>query len=306
MKELQTLNFKGFNIGIDSYSFHQAFKRTPKILLRNGISLLDFLKKSFSKFGIRHYQIDPYHYNANERRNYSKIKEIVQKNGLFLQLGTVSNFTITGTKWEKKKKRLFADFDDGIKIGGSIFRTTIGGIWSRRIKGDKRNKMIRIIKSNIKDFGTELINHSSTGRWENTKIAIAIENHADFTSEEILDIIDETDHNLVGVNYDTGNALWVKEDPINACRNLASRSFSFHIKDYIIKNTFNRKKQIVGCPLGKGIVELDRQLEIIIGNAPRLQYGEMPILYIENDLRKGDEFEVMKKSLTYFVGDSGI
>lgn len=103
MKELQTLNFKGFNIGIDSYSFHQAFKRTPKILLRNGISLLDFLKKSFSKFGIRHYQIDPYHYNANERRNYSKIKEIVQKNGLFLQLGTVSNFTITGTKWEKKK-----------------------------------------------------------------------------------------------------------------------------------------------------------------------------------------------------------
>lgn len=51
-------------------------------------------------------------------------------------------------------------------------------------------------------------------------IRIAVENHCDSFSEEILWVLDQVDHPSVGACIDTVNALHVMEDPMAAIRNL--------------------------------------------------------------------------------------
>lgn len=62
-------------------------------------------------------------------------------------------------------------------------------------------------------------------------IRLAIENHADTFSEEILWIIDKINHPMVGACVDTANGFHVTEDPTVAVKNLAPRAFTNHFRD---------------------------------------------------------------------------
>jgi sugar phosphate isomerase/epimerase len=66
---------------------------------------------------------------------------------------------------------------------------------------------------------------------EEAGIKIAVENHCDSFSEEILWLLDRVDHSAVGACIDTVNALMVMEDPMQAIENLAPRAFTNHFRD---------------------------------------------------------------------------
>ena len=66
---------------------------------------------------------------------------------------------------------------------------------------------------------------------EDADVRLAIENHIDFNADEILEILDRVDSDYLGVNFDSGNTLRVFEDPVEAARKLAGRTFATHIKD---------------------------------------------------------------------------
>ena len=72
---------------------------------------------------------------------------------------------------------------------------------------------------------------------EATKIAadqgviLAMENHIDFTARELLQLIEEVGSANFGVNFDTGNALRLFEDPVEEAKLLAPYIHATHIKD---------------------------------------------------------------------------
>ncbi len=66
---------------------------------------------------------------------------------------------------------------------------------------------------------------------EKKSIRLAVENHADTFSEEIIWVLDEINHPLVGACVDTANGYHVTEDPTEAVKNLAPRSFTNHFRD---------------------------------------------------------------------------
>ena len=68
-------------------------------------------------------------------------------------------------------------------------------------------------------------------RAEDAGVRLAIENHIDFTSDEILEILANVDSTFLGVNFDSGNTLRVLEDPVAAARKLAPHTFATHMKD---------------------------------------------------------------------------
>ena len=93
-------------------------------------------------------------------------------------------------------------------------------------------------------------------------VKIAVENHCDTFSEEIIWLLDQIDNPLVGACIDTVNALMVMEDPMEAIENLAPRAFTNHFRDDRIE--FQRHGfKLTGTAVGDGDIDIKRAYEII-------------------------------------------
>jgi sugar phosphate isomerase/epimerase len=85
-------------------------------------------------------------------------------------------------------------------------------------------------------------------------LAVGLENHQDFGSEELLAIADAAgDH--VGLVLDTGNPFAVGEDPVACATRAAARIRHVHLKDYRAQFTPDGVR-LVRCPIGDGCVPL--------------------------------------------------
>ena len=92
-------------------------------------------------------------------------------------------------------------------------------------------------------------------------LVLAVENHQDFTSEELISIAEEAGHN-VGVVLDTGNPFAVGEDPLSFTRRAAHRIRHVHLKDYIAQFT-GEGYRLVRCAVGDGCVPLKELVAVL-------------------------------------------
>src|SRR6476469_7920111 len=68
-----------------------------------------------------------------------------------------------------------------------------------------------------------------------SNVRIAIENHAgDMHSTELAKLVETAGADYVGVNLDSGNALWTLEDPIDNLRNLAKYVVTTSLRDGVV------------------------------------------------------------------------
>lgn len=132
-------------------------------------------------------------------------------------------------------------------------------------------------------------------------VKIAVENHCDAFSEEILWLLDQVDNPLVGACIDTVNALMVMEDPMAAIENLAPRAFTNHFRDDRIE--FQRHGfKLTGTALGDGDIDIKRAYEIIKTKSSMNRINietemEIPLDDMEMALRM--ERETVKRSIKY-------
>ncbi|HOX28732.1 MAG TPA: sugar phosphate isomerase/epimerase family protein, partial [bacterium] len=92
-------------------------------------------------------------------------------------------------------------------------------------------------------------------------LTVALENHADYTVDEMLEIIHTIDSEDFKVTLDTGNAIYLDEDPVETARKLAPYSIYTHIKD--IKHV---GPMLMSVPLGQGEVDLKEIISILKNN----------------------------------------
>lgn len=139
-------------------------------------------------------------------------------------------------------------------------------------------KVFRNVKSQALDLG----------------VKIALENHdGDMQAREVRTIIEESGKDFVASCLDTGNPLWVAEDPFVSLATLAPYVVTTHLRDSIV---FEHPRGAAGqwVVLGDGNVDFVKftaefrrlcpkssmQLEIITGRPPRV------IPYLEADFWK--------------------
>ncbi len=132
-------------------------------------------------------------------------------------------------------------------------------------------------------------------------IRIAVENHCDSFSEEILWLLDQVNHPHVGACVDTVNGLHVTEDPMTAIQNLAPRAFTNHFRDDRI--IFQRYGfQLTGAAVGEGDIDMKRAYEIFKCHSPMNRINietemEIPLDDMETALRL--EKEAIYRSVRY-------
>jgi 3-oxoisoapionate decarboxylase len=112
---------------------------------------------------------------------------------------------------------------------------------------------------------------------EKTGIKLALENHTDAFSEEVMWVLDRIGHPLVGACIDTVNGIHVTENPITAVENLAPRAFTNHFRDNKIVITPWGLK-FTGAAVGEGDLDMKRACELIRQNP------DMKRINIELDL----------------------
>ncbi|MEN3337806.1 MAG: 3-oxoisoapionate decarboxylase [Acidobacteriota bacterium] len=83
-------------------------------------------------------------------------------------------------------------------------------------------------------------------------LAMAVEDHQDFGSEELLEMTADAGDN-VGIVFDTGNPFSVGEDPVDFARRAGPRIRHVHLKDYVAQHT-DEGFRLVRCAIGDGCV----------------------------------------------------
>jgi hypothetical protein len=92
-------------------------------------------------------------------------------------------------------------------------------------------------------------------------LILAIENHQDLGSEELVTIAEEAGEN-VGVVLDTGNPFAVGEDPVAFTRRAAPRIRHVHLKDYVAQFT-GEGYRLLRCAIGDGCVPLKEMAAVL-------------------------------------------
>ncbi len=151
----------------------------------------------------------------------------------------------------------------------------------------------------MKSFASRL--KASAPKAEIAGIRIAVENHCDSFSEEILWLLDRVNSPVVGACIDTVNALMVMEDPMQAIENLAPRAFTNHFRDDRIE--FQRYGfKLTGAAVGEGDIDMKRAYEIIKTTSAMRRINietemEIPMDDMQQALRM--ENETIERSISY-------
>ena len=88
-------------------------------------------------------------------------------------------------------------------------------------------------------------------------IKMAVENHIDFTADEILQLLENVDSDYFGLNFDTGNFLRLLDNPVKGMEKLAPFVLATHVKDLMPDKNFSPTDWhfFAGVPVGQGLID---------------------------------------------------
>ena len=102
-----------------------------------------------------------------------------------------------------------------------------------------------------------------------SKVTLAIENHERLLAHELVEIVEKSGSNHVGICLDTVNSLGVGEGLETLIRLLAPMTVNLHVKEYSIRRFTHKMGYVIeGAQLGKGMLPLT---ELISKVSPRCQ-----------------------------------
>jgi sugar phosphate isomerase/epimerase len=113
---------------------------------------------------------------------------------------------------------------------------------------------------------------------EEYDLTLALENHQDTTSDELLDLC-EAGGERVGITFDVVNPLAVGEEPFEFARKIGPRIRDVHIKDYVIYPTESGYR-LVRAAVGQGVIDWAAMRALLAEVAPAApQHIELAALY---------------------------
>jgi sugar phosphate isomerase/epimerase len=104
--------------------------------------------------------------------------------------------------------------------------------------------------------------------FERAGVCLMLENHEDFTGAEMATILKAVDHPSVGVLYDYGNSMMVGEEPLTALAAMLPFVRSAHLKDHACRVDAAGVRQILGVPIGSGILPIAETTRALVAGGP--------------------------------------
>jgi 3-oxoisoapionate decarboxylase len=103
-------------------------------------------------------------------------------------------------------------------------------------------------------------------------LRLAVENHKDWRTDELLAILKRLDSKHVGVCVDTGNSIALLEDPYEVVEGYAPWAFSTHLKDMAVAE-YDQGFLLAEVPLGQGFLDLKRIVTTLVQARPEVRFN---------------------------------
>lgn len=132
-------------------------------------------------------------------------------------------------------------------------------------------------------------------------IRLALENHCDSFSQEVLWVIKEVDHPSVGACVDTMNGWHMAEDPMAAIENLAPVAVTNHFRDdrvEFLRDGF----RVRGVAVGDGDIDMKKAYDLIKTTSPCNRINietEMGFSLEDKEEALRLEIETVRKSIRF-------
>jgi 3-oxoisoapionate decarboxylase len=186
-----------------------------------------------------------------EGEDIPSIKRAAREQGLYITLAT-GGYTAGPLK---EAIRL------GAQLGAETVRTVVGGA---KIGGDRRH-----LAGRWQPFLQDVLTHlqEATVIAEEAQVNLAVENHQDLASEELLWLCESIASPRFGITLDTGNPLATAEEPLDYFRRVAPYLKNVHLKDYVIYLS-EEGYRLVRSPLGQGVIDFPALFQILARSCP--------------------------------------
>ena len=241
-------------IGIDNYCYHRFMgevypdQQKPE----KDMSLDDFIKRSV-ELGVDAISVEHCFFESFEPEYLAEVKAKVEATGMDIIMAW-------GHPDGLERGQSQEAYDDMIKtmpyakaIGAEVMGIRGSSLMFRHEPhGPQIDALVGQLKEAVK-YAEEL------------QLKLAIENHIDFTADEMLEIIQRVDSPWLGINFDTGNFLRLLDDPIEGMKKLAPYVLATHCKDLVVDPSVPPTEwyYFAGVPVGWGLVDNAKLAEML-------------------------------------------
>ncbi|MBE7494625.1 MAG: TIM barrel protein [Verrucomicrobiaceae bacterium] len=171
--------------------------------------------------------------------------------------------SITLPKTEADVPRFERELRLGKEAGAVIYRSALGG---RRYEQFSTREQFRSWKEAA--WRSMQLAEPAARR---QRVRIGVENHKDFHAPELVELLTRLSSEHIGCTIDTGNSIALLEEPLAVVEALAPFVVTTHIKDMAVQE-YEHGFLLSEVPLGEGMLDLPRLLEILEKGNPRVEH----------------------------------
>jgi len=222
-----------FRLGLNTYSL-RALRWNDLPLLEYAASLkLDavFLQDS----------LDP---GTADPAHWKQVRDAAQRLGLFLETGGGAVLPARPDAFDRSLKLLHDGIQRAVAMGSPLMRVIIASDRAHLPPGpveQHMQTMIRLLKA-------------ARSQAVDAGIHFAIENHKDLTCWETRQVIESAGTDFVASYLDTGNPVFMMEDPMQTVETLGPVAKMLHLRDSVVYEA-RGGIAVQWVPLGEGVVD---------------------------------------------------
>jgi sugar phosphate isomerase/epimerase len=273
-------------IGIDSYCYHRYFGEIYPDQKDPGVrwTFLDFINRA-AELGVDGVSLESCFFESLEPGHLKEIKAALDEKRLERVLAWGHPDGLEAGRNRTAWKEMNDLIPKARFMGADIMRIVASSLQFRNEPhGPQIDAVVAMLKESVKiaaDAG----------------IVLAIENHIDYTSEEIHQILQRVGSDRLKVNFDTGNTLRMMEDPVKAARRLGPYTVATHTKDLDACRHVPPEEWYFfsSVPVGTGLIDIPGVVRAL------KESGYTGVLAVESDHHKDnqDEDKLVAASVAY-------
>jgi 3-oxoisoapionate decarboxylase len=204
-------------LGFDSYSLRAFRWKAPQLLEYAASLKLDSVQLSSLN-----------DYDSLEPAYLKSVKEQAERLGLTID-GGIGCICSTSKSWNPKEGTPVQYLEKGIRaceaVGARSMRCFLGAAADRRGTMPLEAHIENVVKA-LKQVRSRALD---------ARVMIAVENHSgDMQARELRSLIEEAGKDYTAACLDTGNAMWVVEDPMVTLEVLGPYTVTTHIRDSVV------------------------------------------------------------------------
>jgi sugar phosphate isomerase/epimerase len=273
-------------VGIDSYCYHRYFGEVYPDQADPGVrwTFQDFVRRA-GELGVDGVSLESCFFESLEPGYLSEIKAVLDERGLERVLAWGHPDGLEAGRNETACREMNTLIPKAQFMGADIMRIVASSLMFRHEPhGPQIEAVVKMLRASVKIAA-------------DNGVVLALENHIDYTSAEIEEILQRVDSEALKVNFDTGNTLRMMEDPVAAARRLGPYTVATHTKDLDACRHVRPEEWYFfsSVPVGTGLIDMPGVVRALHAS------GYTGVLAVESDHHKDnqDEDALVAQSVAY-------